>query len=279
MITSHKILPKFRSILAQKKDNVRTIVFMENPIKRTDVTGFRNDVRLISFWDVISLGKKTQCDNNLDEVTAEPVAPSSDTPAIIMYTSGSTGTPKGVILTHGNMVTTLNGFLYCLDPKDDDIYIAYLPLAHVLELVGGESMMIVWGVAIGYSHPNTLTDKSTMVKRGGKGDASVLKPTIMFCVPLILDRIYKGVTENIKKKGEFLAQLMDYCINYKIACSKKGQVTPIIDRLLFRFVYSSLQHRWIQILIIFTTQDYPVARWRPCPGNFVWWRPSLRGHS
>lgn len=236
VITSHELLPKFRSILAQKKDNVKTIVYMENPIKRTDVTGFRDDVRLISFWDVISLGKKTQCNNNLDEVTAEPVSPSSDTPAIIMYTSGSTGTPKGVILTHGNMVTTLNGFLYCLDPKDDDIYIAYLPLAHVLELVGGESMMIVWGVAIGYSHPNTLTDKSTMVKRGGKGDASVLKPTIMFCVPLILDRIYKGVTENIKKKGEFLSQLMDYCVKYKIACSKKGQVTPIIDRLLFRTI-------------------------------------------
>ena len=76
-----------------------------------------------------------------------------------MYTSGSTGTPKGVILTHRNMTKTLNGFLYCLDPNPDDIYIAYLPLAHVLELVGGESMMIVWGVAIGYSHPNTLTDK------------------------------------------------------------------------------------------------------------------------
>jgi len=236
VITSHELLPKFRSILAQKKDNVKTIVYMENPIKRTDVTGFRDDVRLISFWDVISLGKKTQCNNNLDEVTAEPVSPSPDTPAIIMYTSGSTGTPKGVILTHANLVTTLNGFLYCLDPKEDDIYIAYLPLAHVLELVGGESMMIVWGVAIGYSHPNTLTDKSTMVKRGGKGDASVLKPTIMFCVPLILDRIYKGVTENIKKKGEFVSQLMEYCVKYKIACSKKGQVTPIIDRLLFRTI-------------------------------------------
>ena len=79
-----------------------------------------------------------------------------------MYTSGSTGTPKGVILTHRNMTKTLNGFLYCLDPNPDDIYIAYLPLAHVLELVGGESMMIVWGVAIGYSHPNTLTDKVTL---------------------------------------------------------------------------------------------------------------------
>ena len=61
----------------------------------------------------------------------------------------------------------------------------------------------------------------------------------MFCVPLILDRIYKGVTENIKKKGEFVSQLMEYCVKYKIACSKKGQVTPIIDRLLFRFVEKS----------------------------------------
>ena len=119
-----------------------------------------------------------------------------------MYTSGSTGTPPGVILTHANLVTTLNGFLYCLDPKEDDIYIAYLPLAHVLELVGGESMMIVWGVAIGYSHPNTLTDQSTMVKRGTRGDAGVLRPTIMYCVPQILDRVYKGVTENIKKRLE-----------------------------------------------------------------------------
>ena len=48
----------------------------------------------------------------------------------------------------------------------------------MLELIG-ESMMIVWGVGVGYSHPNTLTDKSTMVKRGHKGDASVLKVSVV----------------------------------------------------------------------------------------------------
>ena len=68
VITSHELLPKFKSILKERQDNVKTIVYMENPIKKTDVTGFRDDVRLISFWDVISLGKKTQCNNNLDEV-------------------------------------------------------------------------------------------------------------------------------------------------------------------------------------------------------------------
>ncbi len=41
--------------------------------------------------------------------------------------------------------------------------------------------------------PNTLTDKSTMIRPGDKGDAPILKPTLMACVPLIIDRIYKGI--------------------------------------------------------------------------------------
>ena len=45
-----------------------------NSLIRTNVTGFRDDVRLISFWDVISLGKKT-ANNNLADVSAEPVPP------------------------------------------------------------------------------------------------------------------------------------------------------------------------------------------------------------
>ena len=34
-----------------------------------------------------------------------------------------------------------------------------------------------------------------MIKRGGAGDATLLRPTVMFCVPLILDRIYKVMRE------------------------------------------------------------------------------------
>ena len=79
-----------------------------------------------------------------------------------------------------------------------------------------------------------------MVKRGQKGDASVLRPTIMFCVPLILDRIYKGVTEQIRRKSPFLQNLVNMCITYRLECINRGEVTPIMDYLIFRPIRSRL---------------------------------------
>ena len=37
--------------------------------------------------------------------------------------------------------------------------------------------------------------------QGSQGDCSVLHPTLMCAVPLILDRIFKGIQENVNKKG------------------------------------------------------------------------------
>lgn len=57
--------------------------------------------------------------------------------------------------------------------------------------------MIAAGASIGYGSPLTLTDTSNKIKRGTKGDASVLGPTLMTAVPAILDRIRDGVRKNV----------------------------------------------------------------------------------
>ena len=102
--------------------------------------------------------------------------------------------PKGVVLAHRNLVATMKCLMFMVMPRDD-IYIAFLPLAHVLELLA-ENTMMLFGVKVGYSSPNTMTDMSTKVRKGYKGDATVLRPTMMCAVPLIMDRIYKNILDS-----------------------------------------------------------------------------------
>ena len=86
VFTSHELLPKFRNIL-DNTPHVKKIVYFESPLRKTDLNGFRSDVKLISFWDVVTLGKQN-CNNNDAEVNTEPLPPTPESTCIIMYTSG-----------------------------------------------------------------------------------------------------------------------------------------------------------------------------------------------
>lgn len=155
------------------------VIYMEDPVQTTSTDKFKPGVSILPFRGLISVGQ--------DKAESIPIEePTPEDTAIIMYTSGSTGTPKGVVLTHRNLVATMSCLMFMLNPKDD-VYIAYLPLAHVLELLS-ENTMMLFGIRVGYSSPNTMTDMSTKIRKGTKGDASVLQPTMMCAVPLILDR-------------------------------------------------------------------------------------------
>ena len=126
--------------------------------------------------------------------------------------------------------------------------IAYLPLAHVLELAA-ESYFISMGVPIGYSSPITMTNKSTGIKRGSLGDATLLKPTVMASVPLVLDRIRKSVQEEVNAKHPFLKELFDFLIQYKKFWAKKGFSTPIVNAIVCKKIRSLLGGR-IQHIVV-----------------------------
>ena len=106
-------------------------------------------------------------------------------------------------ILHSNVISTIAGLFRRL-PKlnpDNDILIGYLPLAHVLELTC-ELCILIMGIPIGYSSPQTLTDTSTRIKRATcRGDIVVLKPTLFATVPTVLDRITKAVWESVKEGG------------------------------------------------------------------------------
>lgn len=143
----------------------------------------------------------------------------------------STAAPKGVLITHNNVLCTIRGFYSIVKDLKDAVNMAYLPLAHVLELAA-ESYFISMGVPIGYSSPHTMTNKSTGIKRGNPGDASILKPTVMAAVPLVLDRIRKSIFEEVDSKHPFLKELFNFLISYKKFWTKRGFKTPIVNSIV-----------------------------------------------
>lgn len=71
--------------------------------------------------------------------------------------------------------------------------------------------MLCAGCAIGYGSTLTMTDTSSKIKKGTKGDVSVLKPTLMAAVPAIFDRIREGVVKKVLSPNIFDCLGHEYC--------------------------------------------------------------------
>ncbi|KAI7746729.1 hypothetical protein M8C21_011534 [Ambrosia artemisiifolia] len=123
---------------------------------------------------------------------------------------------EGVMMTHGNVVATAAAVMTVIpEIGTNDVYLAYLPLAHIFELAA-ETVMITAGSSIGYGSALTLTDTSNKIKKGTMGDASALKPTLMASVPAILDRVRDGVVKKVEEKGGLTTKLFNFAYQRRL---------------------------------------------------------------
>eukprot|EP00262_Sarcandra_glabra_P008163 TRINITY_DN2141_c0_g1_i1.p1 TRINITY_DN2141_c0_g1~~TRINITY_DN2141_c0_g1_i1.p1 ORF type:complete len:659 (-),score=105.72 TRINITY_DN2141_c0_g1_i1:337-2313(-) len=160
----------------------------------------------------------------------------------IMYTSGTTGDPKGVLISNDNIITLLAGVNRLLESvneqlHDKDVYLSYLPLAHIFDRVI-EELFISHGASIGFWRG----DVKLLIE-----DIGELKPTIFCAVPRVLDRIYTGLTEKISAGGFLKHKLFDLAYSYKLFNMRKGskhdEAAKIFDKIVFSKVKQGLGGR------------------------------------
>ncbi|KAM6931791.1 long-chain-fatty-acid--CoA ligase 3a isoform 3-T3 [Lycodopsis pacificus] len=235
IITSRELLEtRLKAILIEVPRLQHIIVVDSTP---TSWPGYPRGISVHNMAAVQKLGARPE------NAARERKQPLPSDIAVIMYTSGSTGIPKGVMISHSNIIAGITGMAERIpNLSEEDTYIGYLPLAHVLEL-SAELVCVSHGCRIGYSSPQTLADQSTKIKTGSKGDTSALRPTLMAAVPEIMDRIYKNVMTKVEEMSCVQRTLFTLAYNYKLEQLAKGNSTPLCDRLVFGKVRSLLGGR------------------------------------
>ncbi|XP_045140900.1 long-chain-fatty-acid--CoA ligase 6 isoform X1 [Echinops telfairi] len=163
-----------------------------------------------------------------------PVPPKPDDLSIVCFTSGTTGNPKGAMLTHGNVVADFSGFLKVTEkvifPRQDDVLISFLPLAHMFERVI-QSVVYCHGGRVGFFQGDIrlLSD-----------DMKALCPTIFPVVPRLLNRMYDKIFS--QANTPLKRWVLEFVAKRKQAEVRSGIIRndSIWDELFFNKIQASL---------------------------------------
>ena len=104
--------------------------------------------------------------------------------ASIIYTSGTTGKSKGVMLTHKNLIWDAEHGRLIHRMSVTDRFLSLLPLSHTYENTLALILPVMCGSSVHYL--KKLPTPAVLIPA-----LQTVKPTIIFTVPLIIEKIYK----------------------------------------------------------------------------------------
>ena len=181
--------------------------------------------------DLIALGKENQNPEELERRKAE--VKSSDC-ATIIYTSGTTGTPKGVMLSHANILGQIENLHHTPSPTSTKA-LSFLPICHAYE------RMLVYlyqylGMSVYYAE-----SVATIAN-----DMKEIHPTMMSCVPRLLEKIYLKVRQNGQKQKGISKMIFYWAMNLAERYTVEGRSwfynleRAIADKLVYSKIRKNL---------------------------------------
>jgi len=114
----------------------------------------------------------------------------------IIFTSGTTGTPKGVMLSHGNVLSSVEAADEIIAPQEHRV-VSLLPLSHLLEQVTALFYALTVGADVLY-----IRSRNPRVIFEAIRDHRV---TTMVVVPQVLDLFWSAIEREVDRSGRRVA--------------------------------------------------------------------------
>ena len=156
----------------------------------------------------------------------------------LIYTSGTTGIPKGVMLTHSNLVDNVRVCLIQIPIIDEnDLFLSFLPLSHVFERMATYYVCCTKGSQIAFAQSLELLAKNM----------AEVKPTVMSCVPRLLERIHDKAIKTGTSTGGIKSRIFLWSLRVgqqyrelKEAGKEPGVVLRLTHKLADKLVFSKI---------------------------------------
>ena len=108
---------------------------------------------------------------------------------ILLFTSGTTGNAKGVCLSQRNICSNILSIYGIVKVKRSDLFFSILPLHHTYECTIGFLLPLYSGASICYCDGLRYISKNMLEYH----------PSVILCVPLLLESMYKKIMKSLKK--------------------------------------------------------------------------------
>ena len=174
------------------------------------------------------------------ENPAEIVYPEKGDIAGFIYTSGTTGKPKGVLLSHWNICSNIRAVHKVMPIGSDDVSLSFLPWAHSFGQTAELHALTSVGGALGL-----VESVDTIIENLGE-----VRPTLLFSVPRIFNKIYDGVHKKIAKESGFKQKLFEWAMKNSTRLreqQEKGKVgffTSLFDDLFDKLIFRTIRERF-----------------------------------
>ena len=253
VVIESKVLKKLLNLAKQEKTcQIKNLIVLdyEDDIPTCDELK-KLEFNIYTFDEITKAGE----DQGRD---VEFHTPGPDTISTINYTSGTTGNPKGAKVAHNSIIlnTDVIEMLGLYLKEESDIYLSFLPLAHIMETLI-MAVLVSRGIRIGFYNG----DAKRLLE-----DAQLLKPTCMCGVPRIYQRIFDGAQAKLKEMSPILRRLFNKALELKMKdYQEKGILTNVFwDNIIFSKIKNLLGGRMRFMLIGSAPMDSYILNFLRC---------------